>query len=205
MYTIAMHTTMRGATLVIALITTACGGSPTSPGGEQERFTWTVNGESFTATSNGLGALRSATGGTCTTTTTSPDGTVVVSTGPCGAKLFLDGADCNRKASLNIQILSANVMSGTYSVGDKGANVTWTPDARTSDTARERWIAPGFAIVGAAVVSLGSGSVTISNISSEWVSGRFSFEVVPDSSNQDTSAKTLQGSFELSFRERTIC
>jgi hypothetical protein len=61
---------VRHGILLVALIAAACGGGPTSPTGQAESFTWTVNGQSYAATSNGRGALRagpvlSVTGGDC--------------------------------------------------------------------------------------------------------------------------------------------
>jgi len=144
-----------------------------------------VNGESFTATSNGMSALRA------------------------GSNLSLTGADCGRGAIFGILIRAANLSAGgTYPVGelDGTASINWTPDARTSAAANEAWSAPGLPrVVNNVLVRGGSGTVTISSISGDWVSGTFSFEVVPNPSNRDTGMKTLQGSFELSFRERTIC
>ena len=97
---------------------------------------------------------------------------------------------------------------GTYSVGDGdgGASVNWTPDARTGAAAGEAWSAPGISrVVNNTIVRSGSGSLTVSSISGDWISGTFSFEVAPNPSNRDTATKMLQGSFDLSFRERTIC
>ena len=54
-------------------------------------------------------------------------------------------------------------------------------------------------------VTGGSGSVTVSSITAEWVSGTFRFEVIANASNRDVANKTIEGSFELSFKERTIC
>ena len=97
---------------------------------------------------------------------------------------------------------------GVYQVGegDGRVSVNWTPNARTGAAASEAWSAPGTPrLVGGTFVRGGSGSVTISSISGDWITGTFSFEVVAEPSNRDTATKTLQGSFELSFRQRTIC
>ena len=171
---------MRLGILLVAVIAAACGGSPTSPTGQSESFTWTVNGQSFTATSNGRGALRA------------------------GSVLSVTGNDCGSGAHLSINV--PNLSVGTYGVGPGAVTVSWTPDARTSSAANEAWYAPGTPrVVGNAFVTGGSGSVTILSISSDWVSGSFSAEVVANPSNRDTGPKTVQGSFELSFRDRTIC
>ena len=171
---------MKHGILLVAVIAAACGGSPTSPTGQAEGFRWTVNGQSFAATSNGRAALRA------------------------GSALIVTGGDCSSGAFLNINV--PNLSVGTYGVGPGAVTVSWTPDARTASAANEAWSAPGIPrVVGNAIVSGGSGSVTISSISSDWVSGSFSAEVVASPSNRDTGAKTVQGSFELSFRDRTIC
>lgn len=171
---------MRLGVLLVAVIATACGGSPTSPTGQAESFTWTVNGQSFTATSNGRGALRA------------------------GSALSVTGGNCGSGAILNINV--PNLSVGTYGVGPGAATISWTPDARTGSAANEAWYAPGTPrVVGNTIVSGGSGTVTISSISSDWVSGSFSAEVVANASNRDTTSKTVLGNFELSFRERTIC
>jgi hypothetical protein len=171
---------VRHRILLVAVIAAACGGSPTSPTGQTESFTWTVNGQSFAASSNGRAGLRA------------------------GSALSLVGGDCGSGASLGIMV--PNLSAGTYGVGPGAVTVSWTPDARTSNAAQEAWQAPGTPrVVGNAIFSGGSGSVTISSISSDWVSGSFSVEVVANPSNRDTGSKTVQGIFELSFRERTIC
>ena len=171
---------LRYGILLLAVIAAACGGSPTSPTGEAESFAWTVNGQSFAASSNGRGALRT------------------------GSVLALLGGDCGSGANMSINVRNLSV--GTYEVGPGAATVSWAPDTRTGQAAQEAWNAPGTSrVVGNAIVTGGSGSVTISSISSDWVSGSFSAVVVANPSNRDAGSKTVQGSFQLSFRERTIC
>ena len=176
---------MKVLTAMVIVATVACGGSPTSPGGERERVTWTVNGESFTASSNGMGALRA------------------------GSALSLTAGDCGSGAVLSMLVRAANFTSGqTYQVGDGDGMVTanWTPDARTGAAAGEAWSAPGLSRVGNnVIVRPGSGLLTITSISADWVAGTFTFENLANPSNRDVGTKTVQGSFELSFRERTIC
>ena len=96
---------------------------------------------------------------------------------------------------------------GVYQVGDGDGRVSvdWAPDACTGAAASEAWSAPGTRLVGGMFVRGGSGSVTISSVSSDWIPGTFSFEVVARDANRDTAPKALQGSFERSFRQRTIC
>ena len=126
-----------------------------------------------------------------------------------GSSLTLTGADCGRGAGINMLIRATNFGAGgtcPMGEGDGGASITWTPDARTSAAANEAWSAAGIArVVNNTIVRGGSGSLTITSISGDWVSGSFSFEVVPNPSNRDTGRKMLQGNFELSFRQRTIC
>ena len=173
---------MKHGILLFAVIAAACGGSPTSPTGETESFTWTVNGQSFNATSNGRGALGA------------------------GSFLTLTGSDCGSGAHLNMSIDAPNLSAGTYAVESGAVSVNWTPDARTGQAAQEAWYAPGTPrVVGNAIVSGGSGSVTISSISPDWVSGSFNVEVIANPSNRDAGSKTVRGIFQLSFHDRTIC
>ena len=66
----------------------------------------------------------------------------------------------------------------------------------------ESWEAPG---ISGFTVGSGSGSVTVTSISNDWISGSLSVVVAARFSNSDTEPKTIQGTFELSFKERTIC
>ena len=168
---------MRTIALAIALTTVACGGSPTSPTGQAEQFTGTVNGQSFTASSNGRGALR--------TTSTST--------------VSMVGANCSSGANLNLMVKNPAV--GTFPVS-QDVNVQWTPDARTGTAAQEQWQAPGG---GGFTVGTGSGNVTITSLTDGWVTGSFNVVVVAGFNNQDKTPKTVTGSFELSFATRTIC
>ncbi len=173
---------MRWTLFSLLLMAVACAGNPTSPTGASEGATWTVNGASITATSNGRGALRA------------------------GSSISLTAANCSSGAIISILLRAPNqTVPGTYPISDD-VSVSWTPDARSSGSASEAWQAPGQSrVVNNAFVRGGSGSVTISSISGDWVSGGFNVEVIADPSNRDTGNKTLQGTFELSFRERTIC
>jgi hypothetical protein len=171
--------------VLLAMFGVACGDSPTSPSGVSEGVSWTVNGESFRASSNGMAALR------------------------VSGTLSLTGADCGRGPIIGMFIAGANMSApGTYSVGNGAgfSTVTWTPDARSGASAGEAWTAPGIPrVVNGVLVGGGSGSVTVSSITNDWVSGSFTFEVVANPGNQDGGNKSIQGTFELSFRERTVC
>ena len=82
---------MRRIALCMVLGAVACGSGPTSPSGQSERFTWTVNGQAFTASSNGQGALRA------------------------GATMSLTGADCSRGPHISIGLSAPSV--GVQPVG----------------------------------------------------------------------------------------
>ena len=168
---------MRTIALVIALSAVACGGSPTSPGGQSEQFTWTVNGQSFTASSNGRSALR-------------PSGTTNVG---------LTGANCSIGAFLTMIVRNPAV--GTFPVSEQGITVSWIPDGRVS-TPQDRFDAPGNASFN---VGTGSGTVTITSLTNDWISGSFSVVAVAFFNNQDKTQKTITGSFDLQFRDRVIC
>lgn len=165
---------MRNLVFGVALVCLACRGTPTSPSGQPESFTWTVDGQSFTASSNGRGALRS------------------------GAVIDVTAADCSSGAILTI--ILPGTSTGTYNV-TQGVSVSWTPDARTSSAANERWYSPD--LTGGS--STGSGTLTVKSISGDWISGSFNVVAVPPLSNRDKTPKMIQGTFELSFKERTIC
>jgi hypothetical protein len=163
-------------------ITAACGGTPTSPSGQSESFTWTVNGQAYAATSNGSAALR------------------------VNSVLSMAAANCGSGANVGVSVTMPTWSAGTYPVGSNSVSINWTPDARTSQAAGEAWSAPGIPrVVNNAIVSGGSGSVTISSISNDWVSGSFSAEVIANPGNRDGAPKTIQGTFELPIRDRTVC
>jgi len=148
----------------------SCGGSPTGPSGQQEQFSWTADAQSFSASSNGLGALRSS------------------------STLWFTGYDCGRHAGITLQINPASLGVGTHTVADGRASANWTPDASSGALASvHAWDSIG-----------GSGSITISSISKDWVSGTFSFDLVPFSNNPDRTRRMVQGSFDMPFREK-IC
>ncbi|MCC7009912.1 MAG: hypothetical protein IT184_13980 [Acidobacteria bacterium] len=164
--------------LLAAFFAAACSRTPTSPTGASENFTWTVDGQSFTATSNGRYASHS------------------------GASVSMTGAACNAGAHVSLRF--PNTGPGTYTLGTSTPVATWTPDARTGSA--DAWNAPGIPrVVDGKIVSGGSGSVTVTSLSSDWVSGTFRFEVVPNPANKDMANKIIEGSFELSFKERTVC
>lgn len=173
---------MRLLIVMAALLAGACGGSVVGPGGETETVEWTVDGQAYRATGNGFGALRS------------------------GSNVNITATDCGRGAAINVQVQNA-AGAGTYAVnGTSGALFGWTPDARTSVSAGEAWYAPGIPrVVNNQVVTDGSGTVSITRLTSDWVSGVFSAEVIANPQNRDSSRKRMDGRFELSFRERTIC
>jgi len=168
---------VRALALVIAVSAVACGGSPSSPDGQTEQFTWTVNGQSFTATSNGRTALR-------------PAGTTNVG---------LTGANCSIGAF--ISMIVRNPAVGTFPVSTQGITVNWIPDGRTS-TNQDGFDAPGVAGLN---IGTGSGTVTITSLTNDWISGTFNVVAVAMFSNQDKTPKTITGSFDLQFRDRVLC
>ena len=159
---------MKHMVLVIALLAVACG-TPTSPTGQSEGFDWTVNAQQFKASNNGRAASRG------------------------GSFTYLTGANCGSGGTGIVSIqLGAIAGPGTYSVSNDGVNVTWTPDASSGDAAGENWSAPGIPrVVGGVLVTGGSGTLTITSISNEWISGSFRFELVPSPTNRDTTTKTM--------------
>ena len=171
---------MRTGLLLVAAITAACSSSPTSPSGQTDNFTWTVNGQPFSASSNGMAALS------------------------VNGRLSLAGVNCSAGAGLGINVPST--AAGTYNVGTGGVSITWTPDGRSGSAANEAWSAPAIPrVVGNTIVAGGSGSLTITSSSADAVSGNFSAEVIADPSNRDTAAKTVSGSFSLRIRDRSVC
>ena len=153
--------------LTLGLLPAGCG-SPSSPSGVDNAFTWTVDGQSFQATSNGRGALRAGT-------------TVIVT-----------GADCGRGPILMISMTNPSV--GTLSVGST-LNANWTPDARTGSAAGTAWEAgPG----------RGSGTVTITSLTDGRVAGNFSMTLAPFGGSASGN-RSVQGSFDLTFGNATIC
>ena len=160
---------MKYVLLAFAVMFASCGGSPTGPSGQQEQFSWTVSGQSFTASSNGRGAFRNS------------------------SAVSFTGFDCGRHSGVMLHITPADVSVGTYTVAEGRAYANWTPDASSGAAAGAAWDSIG-----------GTGSITISSISNDWVSGTFNFDLVPSSSNPDRTRRALQGSFDFPFREK-IC
>jgi len=104
------------------------------------------------------------------------------------------GVDCGRSAGVSLYISPAPMSVGTYTVADGRAYANWTPDGSSGAVAGvHAWDSIG-----------GTGSITISSISDNWVSGTFNFDLVPFSNNPDRTRRTLQGSFDMGFREK-IC
>ncbi len=173
---------MRRFIVITALLVAGCGGNPVGPGGESELLEWTVDGQTYRASENGRGALRS------------------------GSTVSATGSDCGRGAVMNIMIPNATA-TGTYTVNRAlGGSVQFTPDARTGTAAGENWEAPGIPrVVNNQIVADGTGTVSLTRITNDWVSGTFSGDLMPSPQNRDTSRKRVEGRFELSFRERTIC
>jgi hypothetical protein len=94
-----------------------------------------------------------------------------------------------------------NPAVGTFPVSEQGITVSWIPDARVSNP-QDRFDAPGSASFN---VGTGSGTVTITSLTNDWISGSFNVVAVAFFNNQDKTQKTITGSFDLQFRDRVIC
>lgn len=171
----------RSVGLLAVMLASACSGNDaTSPSGQAEAFTWTVNGQTFAASANGRAALQ------------------------VGGNLSLTGGNCGTGAFMSILVRGAGV--GAFRVSNDQATVQWTPDAKTSTAALEAWQAPGLPrVVGNALVSGGSGSVSITSMTADWVEGSFTAELVANPNNRDPSPRTVQGTFQLPIRDRRVC
>jgi len=97
-------------------------------------------------------------------------------------------------------MLVKNPAVGTFPVS-QDVSLRWTPDARSS-TNQDNFDAPGN---GGLNIGTGSGTVTITSLTNSWISGTFNVVAVPFFNNQDKTQKTIVGSFELPFRDSTIC
>jgi hypothetical protein len=108
----------------------------------------------------------------------------------------LTGANCSSGAILNITFFTPfNFSAGTFAAGNQYA-ATWTPDARTGQSAGTNWEVGG---------TRGSGTLTIATVESNRISGSFSFEMTPGPGSPGTGTKSVQGNFNLSFAENRIC
>lgn len=141
------------------------------------QFSWTVDGRAVQATSNGLGALRG------------------------GQALFLDGWNCSLHEGISIQMLQggANVTAGTYQAGDfkllaPGSPLPPISSTYNIDGGRLGWLPK-------------SGALTISSVSSDKISGTFSFEMEPDRDKGNPPNRlSVQGTFvDVPFRGGKIC
>ena len=110
--------------------------------------------------------------------------------------LSVGGGNCGNGSTINVSISGVPIVPGTYPVGFNPGNarVQWTSNARVSNS--QTWEAPGPGLSG-------SGSVTISEISGDWVSGTFTAVLVPRP-GADTTNRSVQGTFELGFRDRGV-
>jgi hypothetical protein len=111
--------------------------------------------------------------------------------------LSFTGADCTGGAHFSMFVRPEPTV-GTYTVA-QGVTASYTPDARTSGGNAPYWDTT--AITGAA----GSGSLTITSISSDRVAGSFAFVLVPRVNSGATGTRRVEGSFELEIADKTVC
>jgi hypothetical protein len=97
------------------LSTVACSFIPSSPSNESNQsFAWTVDGEPFRASSNGMGALRSD-------------------------RISINGFDCGRPAGMTIQLLRTEIATGTYVAGADVVAQFYPNAASGNDPANISW------------------------------------------------------------------
>lgn len=130
------------------------------------------------------------------------DGQPVVATGNgrlalrSSGSLSMTGADCTGGAYMSISVRPEPAV-GTYTVA-QGVEASYTPDARTSGNNPSWETRP---ITGPA----GSGSVTITSVSSKRVAGSFSLVLVPRFNSGATGTRQVAGSFDLEIADKTVC
>ena len=137
---------------------------------DNDEFSWTVDGQSVEASSNGRAAARSSGG------------------------IVVTGANCDSGAKLNLTLFS-NLVAGTFPVGNE-YTVTWTPDARTADSANTWWEANS---------TRGSGSLTITTNTSDRITGHFSLVLAPGAGSSAAGTRSVQGEFDVAFDDDSIC
>lgn len=168
---------------------TACGddGSPTAPGGDTF-FTATVDGQTFTAS------------------------TLVALTGLNDGRAYLSLTALNGCASSNTQISmnaykldSSTLAVGTYSTANSiqiqvGPGATTTQRELTGQVSQnnQSWIAPSS-------TGSGSGTLTITSLTSGYVEGSFSLIAAPDSGNTSGTNRSVNGSFRAKIEDKRVC
>ena len=146
--------------------------SPTSSG--EDHLTWTFDGQTQRATDISIFDNGRA-----------PDGRVFA---------WMAGAHCPSGAVLNIGLDSAFAI-GTVSLGQNA--VTFTPDAKTSESGSNNWVNTGGA----------SSSLTIVTLTDRRMAGQFDFTMQPGMGTVFAGQpnKRLQGTFDVAREDRTIC
>jgi hypothetical protein len=175
--------------VILSILITACGGgSPTSPGGDGSTNTFataTVDGQPFTATE--LVALTGSNDGRGYVSVTALNGCAVSSTSILLLASKIDGG---------------SVTTGVYSTS-RSIQIPLGPGVST--TAREltttimqndqTWMAPATG---------GSGTLTITSITSTHVEGTFSF-VGAATTGGATGTRSASGSFRARIADVRIC
>lgn len=160
---------------IVALSSIGCW-NPFSPARTNE-FTWTVDGQTFQASSNGIGALHTS-----------------------GQWVSIDGANCSSHAGVDIQVNGPSV--GTFTA-DK-LRATWTPNASNGDIAAINWALETLPQSGVGFLT-GSGSLTISSYSDRGIAGTFDLVLIPSRGNPDRTNRSVQGKFDVGFGGGPIC
>ncbi len=135
--------------------------TPTGPSGESANISWTVDGASFSGSSNGRSADY------------------------LSSLFSITGSQCGTGAFLSVQFRGP-LAARTYNLGEFDLGGSWTPDARTIGD-KPVWVARS---------GKGSGSLTVSEVSSSWTKGSFEFLMSSDS-NLASGTRSIRGSFSL--------
>lgn len=172
-----------------ALMLTGCGdeGSPTAPGTDTF-FTATVDGQPFTAST--LVALTGLNNGRAYLSLTALNG--------CGAS--------NTQISMNAYKLDSSTLTvGIYSTTNSiqvpvGPGATTTQRELMGQVSQNNlsWVAPSSA-------GSGSGTLTITSLTSAYVEGSFSLIAAPDSGNSSGTNRSVNGSFRAKIEDKRIC
>jgi len=141
------------------------------------QFGWVFNGLSYGAPSDGAAVL------------------------PGSSTAAVAGKICGGGASVTMT-LSGNLALGATPAGPV-LSVIYSEDTRSPDASiRTAWLAGA---LGSTSPTPGTGSLTITNVSPSFVSGTFSFVLVPASENPSTGTRSLAGSFTLPFGTHQVC
>jgi len=108
-----------------------------------------------------------------------------------GDRVEITGVQCGVGSVLSLVIDDRALKLGTLNVGPQ-FSAMFIPDWRTDTSAEIRWEAE-------------SGSVTISAVSEARVSGNVILRMVPGGKNPRGNVRSVNGNFEVSFHDGTVC